>query len=129
AFGSPALWTQRALDAVDTDWTQTRALLERQASFAYAQAIASATRELTDIAHRAVAVPDSSAASFAALQSMLGTGLGERGVVLVHGGRPTAWAGIVRVPLDSLHDSAGVAQTTFYPLLYATATRGAARAV
>ncbi|AHG90444.1 histidine kinase HAMP region domain protein [Gemmatirosa kalamazoonensis] len=129
AFGTPAWWTQRLLGDVDGAWLRTRELRERDGEAAYVRAVAQAAEQLASIARAGLAVPDSSPASFDRLGKLIGHGRGERGLVLLHGGRPTAWAGEVRVPLDSMRGPSGVLETPFYVVLYVSAERGAARVI
>jgi signal transduction histidine kinase len=129
AFGTPAIWTERALDSVEDRWEETRAAREQEGEAAYARAVAESAERLAAIARQALAVRDSSDASFRQVHDLLAPGLGERSVVVLHGERPTAWAGTLRVPLDSLRGPAGVVETPFYEVLYATASAGSVRAV
>ena len=50
--------------------------------------------------------------------------LGEAAGVVLDGGRPVAWAGPVRVAIDSLLGNVGVARNAFYTVAWARATRG-----
>lgn len=49
---------------------------------------------------------------------------GEAAAVVLDQGRPVAWAGLVRLPLDSMTQPAGVARSEFYVVAYAREQRG-----
>ncbi|HEY0972645.1 MAG TPA: ATP-binding protein, partial [Gemmatimonadales bacterium] len=70
------------------------------------------------------------AETFRRLAALAPSGSGaERAVILLEGGSTVAWAGTLRVPLDSLTDSLGVVATPFYDVLYAARERDGRRAV
>ncbi len=128
-FVAPARWTERELAAIDTRWEQTRAIRIAGGEGVLGEAVVRATTELRAIAARALAVRDSSSTSFAEAEAILPRGDGERSLTVSHGARPIAWAGTLRVPLDSLRGTAGAIQTPFYTALYVTAERAGTRAV
>jgi two-component system nitrogen regulation sensor histidine kinase NtrY len=84
--------------------------------------------ELVAAARRAVAAPRDRTAAFALMTGLIG-GAGERSVELYECDEPLAWAGTVRIPTDTLTSPLGVAVTSTYTTLYATAKAGTRRAV
>ena len=129
-FAVAAAIAQRSVARIDRTWDAYRAEIEFGAAARLERALLNAAAGLSAAAERALDAPaDAGAgAAFAAL-APLAAGSGERGIVLYRGERPAAWAGTVRVSTDALRSRLGAVFTPFYLTLYATATRGEARAV
>ena len=123
-----AAFGQAALVRVETRWptmageTMRRSAGEMQRTLS---ALASDLRRDAEAALRAPAEPRAAFAALAALPS----GVGDRGVVLVRGGRPAAWSGRVWLPLDSSAAPYAVIRSPFYVAIQATVAQGRERAV
>jgi signal transduction histidine kinase len=61
----------------------------------------------------ALAAPADRASAFDRLAGLVG-GRDERGVVLYRGDSALAWAGVIRPPIDRLHDGVSIVATPFY---------------
>lgn len=125
-----AVTANRARSRIESEWptieADLRSSLERELDAAVARA---ATWARTS-ARQALRLPNGYR-PFAEMERLLNSAAGEaeRGIVLYRGGRPWAWAGTVRQPLDSLSDSLGVAESPFYLSMYASADSGSVHAV
>jgi two-component system nitrogen regulation sensor histidine kinase NtrY len=106
---------------------EVRAGLAREAGAALAEAFARMSGSLVRTAEAALAAPAERLAAFEALGGLLPADE-DVAVVLVQDARPFAWAGRLRVPLDSLEGRSGVFATPFYVVAYAV-RRGAGRTV
>ena len=128
AFVVASAVAQRSIARIDNEWDGYRTDVEFGAAARLERAMLATAAELTAAAERALDAPRRPADAFAAL-TPLTTGIGERGVVLLRNGRPTAWAGTTRIVVDGLRARLGVSFSPFYLTLYATAERGDMRAV
>jgi two-component system nitrogen regulation sensor histidine kinase NtrY len=124
------VYAQTRLHAVETSWTSYR---DAQVAAALARLrgeLDDAAESLDAVARDALAANDSIGGLFDRLGRGMDEGSGEeRGVVLYERGRPVAWGGRMRLPPDSLDAPIGVAASTFYLVLYASANDGDRRAV
>ena len=129
AFSIASAIAQRSIARVDTAWDAYRADIEFGAADQLERALLATSASLSQAARRALDAPVEEAAAFDKLAGLVDSRSGERGVVLYRAGRPVAWAGTTRVSTDDLTAPLGASFTPFYLTLYATATRGDARAV
>jgi signal transduction histidine kinase len=120
--------TQWVLWHVDHDWDRFRVSHAEHAARTLRDALDRTSHALIAQAERALGAPDDSAAAFAYLGAHT-SAAPERGVVLFRAGHPSAWAGTIRVPVDSLTAVLGTTATPFYLAVYAAAQRGDERAV
>ncbi|GAC1647149.1 MAG: hypothetical protein NVS4B3_00750 [Gemmatimonadaceae bacterium] len=127
AFVLSGALTARDDGRVRRSWPGVRDEIERGSIAALQQELEKQGGDLQRVAARALDVPAGPDA-FAVLASLLGRS-GDRGVVVYRDSVPTAWAGTVRVPTDSLHAPIGIAFSPFYAVLFASAERGSTRAV
>ena len=129
AFSIASAIAQRSIARVDNAWDAYRADIEFGAADQLERALLSTSASLSQAARRALDAPAEERAAFEKLGGLVDSWSGERGVVLYRAGRPVAWAGTTRVSTDDLTAPLGASFTPFYLTLYATATRGDARAV
>ena len=123
-----ASFAQHELRRIAADWDRYRTQRNAAAVRALGEELTATTAELSSWAHQALAAPHDRATAFRAVRAG-SRGVGERGVVLFERDQPLAWGGRIRLAPDSLRDSIGVTASTFYLVLYSTATRGDRRAV
>jgi two-component system, NtrC family, nitrogen regulation sensor histidine kinase NtrY len=122
-----AIGTQWRLHRIDSEWPEEHAALVSAGLTTLSREVDRAIGDLQSAADRALEVSADSNA-FARLNSRFPRDRDE-GVVVDSLGVRLAWAGMVRVPTESLYDAVGVARTSFYVSLYAVARKGARRAV
>jgi signal transduction histidine kinase len=128
AAASLAIPAQRNLWLVEHRWELWRhdavvrglAMLSREIDGAAAAAARASDQALGVSADRTQA--------FDQLEDLVGGG-DERGVVLYRGDSALAWAGIIRPPIDKVHDGTTVIGTPFYLALQTSRRRGDRRAV
>lgn len=119
-----------AFRAIERDWASYQQERSERAAGALSAALQGDAARLHAAAKRALDIPADPRERFVALEDVLPSpSLGEVSAVVLEGSRATTWMGPVRVPVESLVDSMGVAWSEFYTVAYATATRGERRAV
>jgi signal transduction histidine kinase len=128
-FAVAAAIAQRSIARIDSAWDAYRADIEFGAAEHLESELLATSTSLSQAARAALDAPADEHAAFENLAGLLDNRSGERGVVLYRAGRPVAWAGTTRLGTDGLVAPLGAAFTPFYLTLYATATRGDARAV
>jgi two-component system nitrogen regulation sensor histidine kinase NtrY len=128
AFAIAAAIAQRSIARIDRTWDAYRTEIEFGAAARLERGLLDAAAGLSAAAERALDAPANPAAAFESLRP-LAAGSGERGIVLYRGGKAVAWAGTMRIAADTLRSRLGAVFTPFYLTLYATATRGDARAI
>ena len=126
-----AVTANRARTRIESEWPSIEADLYRSVDREMDAAVARAAAWASSVATEALRLPNGADRPFRELEQLLrdGAGEAERGIVLYRAGRPWAWAGTVRQPLDSLRQPLGIAQSPFYLSLYATADSGNMHAV
>ncbi|HEY7568802.1 MAG TPA: ATP-binding protein [Gemmatimonadaceae bacterium] len=126
-----AVTANRAQARIETQWPVMEADLSRSIAGEMDAAVARAAAWARDAASHALRLPNVVQRPFSELEQLLrdGAGEAERGMVLYRVGRPWAWAGTVRQPLDSLTQPLGVAASPFYLSIYARADSGNMHAV
>ncbi|HJU72127.1 MAG TPA: hypothetical protein VJ717_00165, partial [Gemmatimonadaceae bacterium] len=126
-----AVTANRARERIETSWPQIESDLRRSVAREVDAAVSRAVNWAESTARRALLLPNGDSRPFRELQLLLEESEteGERGIVLFRAGRPWAWAGMVRQPVDSLRDVVGVAVSPFYVSIYARADSGNRRAV
>lgn len=118
---------QRALTAMRADWAGWARGVERRGVAELERMVAEAATHAAQVAKAALAAPRDSAGP-PRLAEPAGA-RGDVGVVRLHGDSVLAWAGMVRVRPDSMRDAVGAAFSSFYLVVYATATNDRERAV
>jgi signal transduction histidine kinase len=126
-FVALAAGSQSTLTRIAHAWPEYRASRLDRGGAALSAEFAATSAELAVTALRALDTPADVRAAFRLLEpSAKSSG---RGVVLLAGGRPVAWAGRVFADADSMTAPLGIVRGPFYVTLYASATRDGRRAV
>ncbi|HEU4993500.1 MAG TPA: ATP-binding protein [Gemmatimonadaceae bacterium] len=112
--------TQHHLTRLARDWSAERERMSDDALSLLRDRVTDASEELQRLARASLGAPDDRGAAFDQLTSA--TGSSENAVVLFRDDSAFAWSGRVRVAVDSLSGSMGVAGTPFYLGLYAIAS-------
>jgi len=126
-----AVTANRARARIESAWPSMEAELSGSIARETDAAVTRAAAWARNSANQALRLPNGAQRPFRELEDLLrdGAGEAERGIVLYRAGRPWAWAGTVRQPLDSLREPLGVAASPFYLSVYAGADSGNMRAV
>lgn len=126
-----AVTANRARTRIESEWTQMATELSSSIAREMDGAVTRAAAWARTTSRDALHAPNGRYRPFRELEQLLRdrSGEAERGIVVYHAGRPWAWAGTVRQPLDSLSDSLGVAVSPFYVSIYARADSGNRHAV
>ena len=119
---------QRQLARVARDLPAWQSEISADGRSALHRELETTTQKLVVTAREALAAPPDRQSAFAALDELVAAD-DELGVVLLRNDSAFAWSGELRVSVDSLRDSVGIAASQFYLTLYAVATRGSERAV
>ena len=123
-----AIPAQRGLWLVQRDWDGWR----RSSSIGGAQALqASLDDALNAIDHMATAAltaPADRSEAFDRLSTLTGS-RDERGVVLYRGDSALAWSGVIRPPIDTVHDGVSIVATPFYLAIQIARRNGNLRSV
>ena len=127
-FAASAAVAERSSARIDREWDAYRREVEVGAATSWEDAVRRASNSLTAAATQALDVPIAPPEAFTFL-ARLADGDGERGIVVFRAGRPSAWAGRMRISPDTLTAPLGAVFTPFYLTLYATAARGDMRAI
>ena len=121
---------QRRLTLVATSWDSYSRQMSAEGITGLRRAVEDETVILGDLAATALRAPADAGAAFGSLESAMGADPpGYRGVMLFDDAVPFAWAGTLRLPVDSLTDSTGVVANGFYVMLYVTRYSQARRVV
>ena len=120
--------SQSTLDQITRHWDAYARSVERDGGQALQGALQSAIVTLRATAAGALDAPINPDDSMPQLAPPSGT-FGDAGVARFHNGALVAWAGMMRVPAESLTAPAGVAFTPYYLVLYVNSVRGSDRAV
>jgi len=110
ALASPA---QRGLWLVQHDWEGWRRSSSVNGVQALQASLDDALRATDQMANAALGIPADRAAAFEQLSGLV-TGRDERGVIVYRGTTPVAWAGVIRPPVDTVHDGVSIVATPFY---------------
>ncbi|MEO6447460.1 MAG: ATP-binding protein [Gemmatimonadaceae bacterium] len=122
--------SQRDFQQISSEWAVHEAAAVRRGESLFRTAMVRDSAALQAAAGRALDIPLDDESRFTALQRVLpSTTQGEVAAVIFEGARPVAWAGRVRVSVDTVRAASGVLWSEFYTVSYSTATRGARRAV
>ncbi|MCC6929194.1 MAG: hypothetical protein IT359_09415 [Gemmatimonadaceae bacterium] len=129
-FAAQGWLARRDFHRLDTDWAGYEGERAERAEAAFGSAVATDLETLAAAAARALDIPSDVSARFGRLEDELPSrALGETSAVVFEGELELAWMGPVRIAVDSLTAPTGVAWSEFYTVAYATASRGARRAV
>jgi hypothetical protein len=126
-----AVTANSAMSRIGSAWPSIESELRRSVANELELAVAGAADWAKTSAARALRLPNGQYRPFRELDLSLNAngGAAERGIVVYRDGRPWAWTGTVRQPVESLTASLGVAISPFYISLYASADSGNRRAV
>ena len=119
--------TQTQVARLERDWPAERQRMSDAAMSTLTSEVTRVGERLHQLARHALKSSAERSAAFASLRDALGAP--SDAVVLYRGDSAFAWAGQPQVPTDSLTRPVGVAATSFYLSLYATAADGTQRAV
>jgi signal transduction histidine kinase len=120
---------QARLARLQRDWPAESARLQASAIGELERETGRVIARLRTRAAAALDAPATRAEAVGHLAALSTDPLNGTAVVLFDGDSALAWGGRPRASLDSLTDSLGLVRSPFYLTLYATATRGARRAV
>lgn len=119
-----------AFRSIARDWASYEQGRAERAERAFAAVLDEDFGRLRAAAGRALEIPADAQERFPALEDLLPSpSLGEVSAVVFDGPRATTWMGPVRVAVEPLVDSTGVAWSEFYTVAFASAARGERRAV
>ena len=119
--------TQNRLARLNGDWPAERARLQERALDALEVEFTAIVASLRRSADEALAIAPPRAEAFSALAEI--GSADDVALVLFHDSLATAWHGRPPIPVHGLREPVGVAMTTFHLAMYAVAQEGAERAV
>src|SRR5688572_5350155 len=108
-----ALFHQRRLDRIQTDWNRYASAVAEEGTATLRQAVQREVTALEETANRALSTPVDPARAFQHVAS-LGPFSSYRGIVLSDRGGPVAWAGSLRSPESAESQDSGIHSTPFY---------------
>jgi len=129
-FAAEGWWATADFRRFAQDWPQYESERATSAEQAFVETLRRDARVLQEAAQRALDIPVGVDDRFQALEAALPSrAWGEVAAVVYDGGRASTWMGPVRVDVDSVTAAVGILSSDFYTVAYATAVRGARRAV
>ena len=123
-----AISAQRGLWLVQHDWERWRRTSAIAGVDALQASLDDALRATDRMTTAALSAPADRSAAFDHLASLV-SGRDERGVVLYRGDSALAWAGVIRPPVDMVHDGVSIVATPFYLALQMARRNGDLRSV